>query len=344
MATIPPLDDARRLSVLHSLEILDTPAEPEYDDLAMLATTVCSSPTAAVNFVDGERHFTKAIVGMPGAEGTSVPNDLSFCAATLQEPDGVLVIPDTRGDAASADHPLVTGGPRVGSYAGVALTCRGERVGVLCAFGPDPRPVTAAQRAALETLARQVEAQLELRRRNAELSRLAVSDPLTGLGNRTLLFDRLELALAEQARSGRPVGVLFCDIDDFKGVNDRHGHEVGDRVLCDVAEHLRGNVRAVDTVARIAGDEFVVICPAVTESQLDDLVQRLGQTDHRLLPNGARGPHLSIGAVVTTPDDTAATALRRADEAMYARKRIWTARRGAPMLVLGEPADPAVRR
>ena len=326
MATIAPLDDARRLSVLQSLEVLDTPAEPEYDDLAMLAATVCSSAIAAVNFVDGERHFTKAISGMPGAEGTSVPNALSFCAATIKEPDGVLVIPDTRGDAAWADHPLVTDGPRVGSYAGVALTCGGERVGALCAFGPDPRPVTAAERAALETLARQVEAQLELRRRNAELRRLAVSDPLTGLANRTLLFDRLELALAQQTRSGRPVGVLFCDVDDFKGVNDRHGHEVGDRILCDVAEHLRGNVRAVDTVARIAGDEFVVICPAVTESQLDDLVERLARTDHRLLPNGARGPQLSIGAVLTTRDDTAATALRRADEAMYAKKRLCTAR------------------
>jgi GAF domain-containing protein len=204
MATTAPLDDARRLSVLQSLEILDTPAKPEYDDRAMLAATVCSSAIPAVNFVDGERHFTKAIVGMPGAEGTSVPNELSFCAATVQEPDGVLVIPDTRGDAAWADHPLVTDGPRVGSYAGVALTCGGERVGVLCAFGPDPRPVTAAERAALETLARQVEAQLELRRRNAELRRLAVSDPLTGLGNRTLLFERLELALAEQGALPTP--------------------------------------------------------------------------------------------------------------------------------------------
>jgi diguanylate cyclase (GGDEF)-like protein len=332
MSLRAPLDDPRRLAELRALDILDTAAEPEYDDLATLAAAVCRSPIGAVNFVDGQRHFTKAVVGTAEGEGESLPNRLSFCAMTIQEPDGELVVRDTRADARWREHPLVRGGPRVGSYVGVALTSRRERVGVICAFGPEARSFTDAERAALVALARQVGTQLELRRRTAELSRLAVTDPLTGLANRTLMLDRLEQALAARSRTGREVGVVFCDVDGFKEVNDRLGHQAGDRVLCDVGEDLRANVRGVDTVARIAGDEFVVVCPGVSASDLEEVVSRLSRPAARLLPDGVRAPRLSVGSILTTPADTAASALGRADAAMYAHKRLRPAARfqGAP--------------
>lgn len=157
------LGDARRLGELRALAILDTPPERDYDDLAALASTVTASRVAAVNFVDGERHFTKASVGLP-AQGGSVPFQASFCAATVNEPDGVLVIEDTRADPDWRDHPLVKNNPEVGFYAGAAVYSQGERVGVVCAFGPEPREITAEQRHGLTLLARQVEAQLRLRR------------------------------------------------------------------------------------------------------------------------------------------------------------------------------------
>ncbi len=199
------LNDSRRLAELRALEILDTTPEPDYDDLAALAAAVCRSPVAAVNFVDDERHFTKAIFGMPDARGSSVANSLSFCAATVQAADGVLVVPDPEADERWRDHPLVTGGPKVGFYAGVSIITRGERVGVVCVCGGEPREVSDQERTALATLARQAAEHLELRRRNAELHRLAVSDPLTGLANRTMLLDRLDRALAERDRTGGEV-------------------------------------------------------------------------------------------------------------------------------------------
>ena len=135
MRTESTLDEHRRLSALRDLAILDTTPEADYDDLAVLAASMCGSPIAAVNFVDDERHFTKAIVGMPEAEGGSVPNTLSLCAATVDSPEGVLIIGDSHADARWREHPLVTGRPRVGFYAGVTLTSQGQRVGVICAFG-----------------------------------------------------------------------------------------------------------------------------------------------------------------------------------------------------------------
>ncbi len=321
MTTGHLLDDARRLGELRALAILDTAPESNYDDLAALAATLAGSPVAAVNFVDADRHFTKAIVGLPEAASGSVPSDLSFCAATIQEPTGILVVSDTHADLRWSEHLLVTGGPQVRFYAGVSLQNRGERVGVLCAFGFEAQDVNDRTRTALMTLARQAETQLELRRRNFELSRLAVSDPLTGLANRTLLFDRLHLALSERARSGTDVGVLFCDVDDFKGINDRHGHEAGDRVLCDLAKHLTANVRTIDTVARIAGDEFAVVCPDVTNVELDQIAKRLTGCGALRLPDGKPAPRVSVGAVLASANDTPASVLRRADQAMYADKR-----------------------
>jgi len=98
-------------------------------------------------------------------------------------------------------------------------------------------------------------------RRTAEddARRLALHDPLTGLPNRRLLLDRIDRALARESRTDELVGVLFCDLDQFKGVNDEHGHAAGDQLLHDAAQHLVDEARAGDTVARVGGDEFVVV-------------------------------------------------------------------------------------
>ncbi len=272
---------------------------------------------AALNFVDDERHFTKAIVGMPEAEGGSVSNEVSFCAATVASADGVLIIPDTRAEAQWCDHPLVTGGPRTGFYAGVSIVSGGQRVGVVCVFGPEPRELGDQERSALTALARQAATQLELRRQNARLRELALTDPLTGLANRTLLFERLQDALTQHTRTGRGVGVLYCDVDDFKRVNDRYGHEAGDRVLRDVAEHLLAAARDTDTVARIAGDEFVLIRAGATDQTDMDALSACITAD---MAGSDASPSLSMGAAVAGHGESPADLLRRADSAMYNTK------------------------
>ena len=95
--------------------------------------------------------------------------------------------------------------------------------------------------------------------REDELTHHALLDTLTGLANRTLLLDRLEGALARRARTDSAMGVFFIDIDGFKMVNDSLGHAAGDELLVKIADRMAGRLRSTDTLARLAGDEFVVL-------------------------------------------------------------------------------------
>lgn len=160
----------------------------------------------------------------------------------------------------------------------------------------------------------------------ANLTHLAQHDALTGLPNRTLLTDRIEHALERRTDDTRMTVLLFCDVDGFKNVNDAHGHQVGDGVLRTIADRLTYAVRAQDTVARIGGDEFVVLCESVDDvDQAMLTAARLGAAIEA--PMTIEDEHLevtvSIGIAVAGNDDTANpdTLLRDADEAMYKAKR-----------------------
>jgi diguanylate cyclase (GGDEF)-like protein len=313
MSMVDPLHDGRRIAVLDSLSILGTAREAAYDDIALLAATSCGSDTAAVNFVDREQHWTKAIVGACDGQGTTVFADLSLCAATVRSPGGSLIVPDMLAEPRWRSHPFVTAGPLLRFYAGASIVVDGAAVGVVCVFGDQPRPVGEREQSALQALARHTARHLELRR-------MSLTDPLTGLPNRTLLLDRLEHALAQRRPEDDHVGIVFCDIDDFKAINDRHGHDIGDRLLCDVAGHLRAAVRDGDTVARLAGDEFVLVCPGVDgECELGRIVGRVQGGSLRFARAAAR-LQMSVGAVLAGEHEPAQAVLRRADAAMYAAK------------------------
>ncbi|WP_409330084.1 diguanylate cyclase domain-containing protein [Trujillonella humicola] len=154
---------------------------------------------------------------------------------------------------------------------------------------------------------------LEQRLRDA-----ALHDPLTGLPNRALVLDRLDQALRAQRRERRPAVVVYCDLDGFKAINDAAGHAAGDAALLHTARALRSAVRPEDTVGRIGGDEFVVVCSGIgTAGDAADLVARM----ETALAAGEHGVRASCGTALSRPTDTAESLLRRADEAMYAVKR-----------------------
>ncbi|MFN8041718.1 MAG: GGDEF domain-containing protein, partial [Acidimicrobiales bacterium] len=110
----------------------------------------------------------------------------------------------------------------------------------------------------------------------SELRHLATHDVLTGLPNRSLFVDELEAAVARHARARRGVAVLFCDLDGFKAINDDHGHAAGDAVLVEVAQRLRTCTGSVDGAARVGGDEFVLVCEGLTDTdELGDLAEMI---------------------------------------------------------------------
>jgi diguanylate cyclase (GGDEF)-like protein len=153
----------------------------------------------------------------------------------------------------------------------------------------------------------------------------ALHDELTGLPNRRLMADRIEHALARQARSLRSpyegVAVLLADLDDFKVVNDTWGHAVGDDLLRQVALRLASAVRGADTVARFGGDEFVILCEDVTVDVAEVVARRVLSALSE--PFAVEGHVVyvaaSIGIALSPPDD-AGTLLRYADMAMYEAK------------------------
>jgi diguanylate cyclase (GGDEF)-like protein len=157
-----------------------------------------------------------------------------------------------------------------------------------------------------------------------ELRVAAHRDPLTGLANRRALAERLEEAQRRRERAGGDLGLLYLDVDRFKAVNDTYGHDAGDRVLIEAGERLLAVTRQVDTVCRMGGDEFVVLCaPIDGQRGLDELVTRIRSMPPVtiLVHDGPLSVSSSIGAVLVAPDEDLDQALHRADVAMYDAKR-----------------------
>jgi diguanylate cyclase (GGDEF)-like protein/PAS domain S-box-containing protein len=159
----------------------------------------------------------------------------------------------------------------------------------------------------------------------AELSRVANFDALTGVPNRRLLSDRLSQAIAHAKRADKLLAVCYIDLDGFKEVNDRHGHEVGDRLLIDITRRLQDVLRAGDTLARLGGDEFVVLFNDLNqEAECFQILERVMQTIAQ--PIDAGGQQIvvsaSIGVTFYPLDDADGdTLMRHADQAMYIAKQ-----------------------
>jgi diguanylate cyclase (GGDEF)-like protein len=153
------------------------------------------------------------------------------------------------------------------------------------------------------------------------LRRSALRDPLTGVFNRRGLDERLGYEIARHTRHGESFSVLALDLDGFKAVNDRFGHDAGDEVLCETASALVGAVRAQDTVVRLGGDEFCVLAPQTDAAHAEHLVERVRES-LAAVTTGVSGLSASIGTAVfpadgTTPDGL----LAEADTAAIAAKR-----------------------
>jgi diguanylate cyclase (GGDEF)-like protein len=200
-----------------------------------------------------------------------------------------------------------------------------------------PAPKTSANRE-LERLARE---NAQLRRELARLEvyrAMAYRDPLTGLWNRRYFEDRLQEELSRSRRQGpqRPFSLMAIDLDDFKRVNDVHGHAGGDAVLKEVGEFLIGHLRNHDIACRTGGDEFSIILPDLSAADCGSLVERLRMARASTNLQAAIPVSLSIGTA-SWPEagDSTDELLAHADQSMYAAKRVHKAEQAEPVAARG---------
>lgn len=252
---------------------------------------------------DDERveELAAALAALPNVTGASVALDSAGLVSPLRAVAGVP--PDADGTA-------------------VVRMVEGVRTSVAIGWSPEAGP--GDRHAVDEVVSRLVEA-IGVFERQRRLAEEAETDPLTQLGNRRRASRAMAAALNRAGRFGEPVAVLLIDLDHFKQVNDQLGHDVGDAVLREFAELLAAEARSYDTVARVGGDEFVVVCPTTDAFGARAMAERLRRLARELaieeLPADWR-LSVSVGIAVHPLDgETGEELLRAADAALYAVKR-----------------------
>ncbi|HYM70373.1 MAG TPA: diguanylate cyclase [bacterium] len=256
---------------------------------------------------------TRLRVGQAGIVGWVADNRRPYYAADVaRDPLYVSISPVTQSEAA---FPLIVDD---------------QIIGVLNVESPTVDAFPKESREFLEAFAVLAGLAILRAQRDEDLSRLALTDGLTGLANHRALWDALEREIARARRSGRPVSVVVVEIDRFKRFNDRFGHLEGDLILQAVADALGSNSRAMDLVTRFGGDEFVLLLPDAPHDISAQIAERVrGRVEQIEAPAGMRVT-VSVG-VATMPEDgdTAKALIATADQRMYEVKRAGGNRVGA---------------
>jgi diguanylate cyclase (GGDEF)-like protein len=309
-------EEARRLAALHALRILDTEPEERFERITRLAQRIFGTQMSAITLIDADRQWFKSEIGLGERE-----NGLedSFCAHAILGAPEPMVIGDARDDPRLSDNPLVEGDPNIRFYAGQPIAAPGgEPLGTLCVFDDRTRDVSAFDAEALAELAGMVEAEI------ASLS-LAIGDELTGLSNRRgfeMLGERL---LAAARRLDLPVSAIYADLDNLKPINDRFGHEAGDKALRDTGLVLEAALRASDLISRLGGDEFCALLIGAGSTAAPSLIARV-QESLEARNEISTDPYdlaMSLGLAESPPGDDVALwdLVALADAEMIAAKR-----------------------
>ncbi|WP_447825366.1 GGDEF domain-containing protein [Aeromonas salmonicida] len=267
-------------------------------------------------------------------EGVSVDWSDTLCRRALDE--GRLYaadVADRWGDSAAARAMGIR------TYMSSPVrTSSGSLYGTLCGASAEHKPLVTGSEHLIAFFARLIAEHVEreqllqqLQQANNELSRQALSDPLTGLPNRRALMLELHRLFSLLKRTGHPLLISFIDLDGFKAINDTHGHDAGDLLLQTMAQQLAGALRSGDLLARVGGDEFVAVGMGplsgeeTVEAAVHSFQRRLFAQSQVQLPLASQVlnyPGASVGVVAVDPASISIDdALRQADACMYAVKR-----------------------
>jgi signal transduction histidine kinase len=285
-----PDNEIERLAALYSLDILDSPPEKDFDDIVALAAGVCETPMSAVSLVDADREWAKASTGVELAETS---RDVSFCAHAILGRD-LMVIPDAREDVRFADNPIVTATNGIRFYAGAPLlTTDGFTLGTLCVMDTVPRRLDVEQQQALRALARQVTAQLELRR-----YAFALANTTARLQELERRKDDLAGLVGGELRSSLRLMSAYLERLGDTGFHDM---EMADLVGRATAAHVRGFRELIDHLTTMAeaglgGDSLHMRqCDLTRVTQRAvEAVRPIAASKHIWILNQAGGPSLPI--------------------------------------------------
>lgn len=310
-----PANEECRLKTLDSLDILDTLPEEKYDRITRLCCRMFNVPIALVSLVDDKRQWFKSCHGLDVSETS---RDISFCGHAILD-DVILVIPDAAADLRFSDNPLVTNEPYIRFYAGFPLkSLNGSKLGTLCVIDREPREFTQQDMDALADLGYMIEQEINARQ-------LATIDELTKISNRRGFMSLAPHYLNFCKRQNTIATLIFIDMDHFKPINDTYGHAEGDYALSVFTEKMRDTFRQTDLLARMGGDEFVILFPNTEKHTAIDIMQKLegSLTHHNQYAKRGYDLSFTYGMVQFNPTmDVGIKALiNEGDALMYQNKK-----------------------
>jgi diguanylate cyclase (GGDEF)-like protein/PAS domain S-box-containing protein len=319
---------AARISVLQNASAAFADSNTEVQVADHLSTIIEDAlvATAACVAVPGAGGRLEVIGGTNLLDGLIV-DDTQIVGVTVLESERPLVVGTTDDDLAR--YPQIVTAMRAARLHTVAvfpIMSDSMPVGVTAAFFARERIIADHEADMVLALARQASQVITRVRAQEQIAHAARHDPLTGLVNRMALRTAIGSALLPDTRPPGPLSVMFLDLDGFKAVNDRLGHNVGDVILREVAARLSSSVRSTDLVGRYGGDEFVVVCGGTDGHEAEAVAERIHATMREPFEAALGLPlSASIGIVTHGSSDAPASAddmIGAADQAMYDSKRL----------------------
>jgi diguanylate cyclase (GGDEF)-like protein len=306
--------DGDRMAALISEGLLDGGPDPRFDRFARLAARVAGVDRALVSVVSDDSQYFAGKCGVgPWTDARATPLSHSFCQHVVANA-APLVIEDARRDPVLRTN-LAIRDLDVVAYAGFPIfNADGFVMGSLCAVDGAPHRWSDEQLESLSDISVLVGGELERRALVRRLTRDSRTDPLTGLANRRVWDEELPSALSRAQRLGHRVSVALLDIDHFKSFNDRHGHPAGDAALSEVARRWEEEIRDIDVLARIGGEEFGLLLPGCSAPAAVEIVERL----RHVMPLALTA---SAGVVACAVPLSAEQLVAEADRALYRAKR-----------------------